>query len=38
MESSAHFYFNWAKGRIDEMDAVVTSLEGKAAQLAGDSR
>jgi hypothetical protein len=38
MESSAHFYFNWAKGRIDEMDAVVASLEGKAAQLAADSR
>ena len=38
MESSTHFYFNWAKERIDEMDAVVTSLEGKAAQLTGDSR
>jgi len=38
MESSAHFYFNWAKERIDEMDAVVASLEGKAAQLTADSR
>ncbi len=38
MESSAHFYFNWAKERIDEMDAVVASLEGKASHLAADSR
>lgn len=38
MESSAHFYFNWAKERIDEMDVVVASLEGKATQLAADSR
>jgi hypothetical protein len=38
VESSAHFYFNWAKERIDEMDAVVASLEGKASQLAADSR
>ncbi len=38
MESIAHVYFNWAKERIDEMDAVVASLEGKAAQLTADSR
>jgi hypothetical protein len=38
MESSAHVYFNWAKERIDEMDAVVASLESKAAQLTADSR
>jgi hypothetical protein len=38
VENSAHFYFNWAKERIDEMDAVVASLEGKATQLAADSR
>ena len=33
MASSAHFYLNWAKERIDEMDAVLTSLEGKSAQV-----
>jgi hypothetical protein len=38
MESGAHFYFNWAKERIDEMDAVVASLEGKTAQLTGAAR
>jgi hypothetical protein len=38
MASSAHFYLNWAKERIDEMDAVLTSLEGKAAQVTADSR
>lgn len=38
MESSVHPYFNWAKERIDEMDAVVASLEGKAIQLTADSR
>lgn len=35
MASSAHYYYlNWAKERIDEMDAVLTSLEGKATQIA----
>jgi hypothetical protein len=38
MASSAHFYINWAKERLDEMDAVLASLEGKAAQVAADSR
>src|SRR5262249_26125161 len=38
MESRAHVYFNWAKERIDEMDAVVASLESKATQLTADSR
>jgi hypothetical protein len=32
------FYLNWAKGRMDEMDAVVASLEGKASELAAQSR
>ena len=27
-ESTMHFYFNWAKERIDEMDAALASLEG----------
>jgi hypothetical protein len=27
--SGIHFYVNWAKERLDEMDATLTSLEGK---------
>jgi hypothetical protein len=39
MASSAHYYYlNWAKERIDEMDAVLTSLEGKATEIATESR
>jgi hypothetical protein len=38
MASTAHFYINWAKERLDEMDAVLASLEGKATQVASDSR
>jgi hypothetical protein len=38
MASSAHFYLNWAKERIDEMDAVLTSLEGKSAQVTASAR
>ena len=34
MASSAHFYLNWAKERIDEMDAVLGSLEGNAGKIA----
>ena len=30
--SRMHFYLNWAKERIDEMDAVLASLEIKAGQ------
>ena len=37
-ESKMHFYFNWAKERIDEMDAAVASLEGKATQVKADSK
>jgi hypothetical protein len=37
-QSSMHFYFNWAKERIDEMDAILASLEAKANQVQGDSR
>jgi len=29
-QSSMHFYLNWAKERIDEMDAILASLEAKA--------
>src|SRR5258705_13799578 len=38
MASSVHFYLNWAKERIDEMDAVLGSLESKAGQIAAESR
>jgi len=30
-QSGFHYYRNWAKVRIDEMDAALTSLEDKAA-------
>jgi hypothetical protein len=38
MASSAHFYLNWAKARIDEMDAVLISLEGKSTQITASAR
>jgi hypothetical protein len=38
VQSSMHFYFNWAKERIDEMDAVLASLEAKASEVRADSR
>src|SRR6516164_2849682 len=31
---SMHFYLNWAKERIDEMDATLASLEAEAGQAA----
>jgi hypothetical protein len=37
-QSSAHFFLNWAKGRIDEMDATLASLESKAAEMQVDAR
>jgi DNA anti-recombination protein RmuC len=33
-----HFYLNWAKERIDEMDAVLGSLQAKAIQVQADSK
>ena len=36
--SSAHFFLNWAKERIDEMDATLASLEDKAAQMQAETR
>jgi ElaB/YqjD/DUF883 family membrane-anchored ribosome-binding protein len=36
--SSMHFYLNWAKERIDEMDAALASLERKAAQAQAEAR
>ena len=37
-QSTMHFYLNWAKERIDEMDATLASLEGKASQMQADLR
>lgn len=38
MASSVHLYLNWAKERIDEMDAVLTSLQNRATQVTAESR
>src|SRR5271165_2487073 len=37
-QSSMHLYLNWAKERIDEMDAALASLEAKASQAKSDSK
>jgi hypothetical protein len=37
-QSSIHFYVNWAKERLDEMDATLTSLEGKVGGVQADAR
>jgi hypothetical protein len=37
-QSNPHFFTIWAKERLDEMDAAVTSLEGKAAEVQADVR
>jgi hypothetical protein len=37
-QSSAHFFLNWGKERIDEMDATLASLESKAAEMRAESR
>jgi hypothetical protein len=36
-QTSIHFYVNWAKERFDEMEAVLTSLEGKAGEMQADT-
>ena len=36
--SSLHYHLNWAKERIDEMDAGVASLEAKAGDVQADLR
>ena len=28
-QDNTHYFVNWAKERLDEMDATLTSLEGK---------
>jgi ElaB/YqjD/DUF883 family membrane-anchored ribosome-binding protein len=37
-QSNLHFYVNWAKERLDEMEAVLTSFEGKAGEMQADVR
>ena len=37
-QSSVHSYLNWAKERIDEMDAALASLEVKAGQAHAESK
>jgi hypothetical protein len=36
--NSTHFFLSWAKERIDEMDATLASLEGKAVQMQAQTR
>ena len=36
--SAIHFYLNWAKERIDEMDATLASFEAKVSELQADAR
>ena len=38
MQSAIHFYLNWAKERLDEMDATLASLESKAGEVQANSR
>jgi ElaB/YqjD/DUF883 family membrane-anchored ribosome-binding protein len=37
-QSSVHVYLNWAKERLDEMDATLASFESKVGQLRGELR
>ncbi len=37
-QSSVHLYLNWAKERIDEMDATLASLEAKASKVQAESQ
>jgi hypothetical protein len=37
-QSSIHFYVNWAKERLDEMDATLTSLGGKVGGMQANVR
>lgn len=37
-QSSMHFYMNWAKERIDEMDAALASFEIKAGEAKAESK
>ncbi len=37
-QGNIHFYVNWAKERLDEMEAVLTSLEGKTGEMQAGAR
>jgi hypothetical protein len=37
-QTSTHYYIDWAKERLDEMDATVTSLESKIGSVQADAR
>jgi len=37
-QGNTHFFANWAKERLDEMDATLTSLEGNAAEVQADAQ
>jgi arylsulfatase A-like enzyme len=37
-QTSIHFYVNWARGRLDEMDVALTSLEGRVGELQAEAR
>jgi hypothetical protein len=37
-QGNIQFFANWAKERLDEMDATLTSLEGKVAEVQADAR
>ena len=37
-QSRLHDHLNWAKGRIDEMDATLASLENKLGEIHADLR
>ena len=37
-QRNIHFFTIWAKERLDEMDAAVTWLEGKLAEVQADAR
>jgi len=37
-ESSTHYYLNWAKARIDEMDAALATFDGKIGEPQANAR
>src|SRR6478736_9059066 len=37
-QSSVHFCLNWAKERLDEMDATLAVLDGQIAKMQADTR
>ena len=37
-QSNIHFYVNWAKERLYEMEAVLTSLESKVGEVQAEAR